>query len=60
MLWAIRLIDLDAFSLLLTFYINKYIHCVGKPHIYQLIIKYLKIFKIFIEEIKKYSKFSVF
>ena len=54
------LFDLDVFSLLLFFYTNKYIHCVRKPHIFQLIIKYLRIFKIFIEEIKKHSKFSVF
>ena len=31
-----------------------------KQHIFQLIIKYLRIFKIFIKEIKKYLKFSIF
>ena len=54
------LFDLVAFSFLLSFYTNKYIHCDRKSHIFQLIIKYLRIFKIFIEEIKKYSKFFVF
>ena len=54
------LFDLDVFSFLLAFYTRKYIHCDRKPHIFQLIIKYLRIFKIFIEEIQKYSKFSVF
>ena len=48
------LFDFDAFSLLLSFYTKKYIRCVRKPYIFQLIIKYLRIFKIFIEEIKKY------
>ena len=31
-----------------------------KEHIFQLIIKYLRIFKIFIKEINKYLKFSIF
>ena len=46
---------LDGFSFLLSFYTRKYIHCYRKPHIFQLIIKYLRIFKIFIEEIKKFN-----
>ena len=45
---------------LVSFYTKKYIDCDQKPHIFLLIIKYLRIFKILIEEIKKYSKFSVF
>ena len=49
----IVLFDLDVFSFLLTFCTKKYIHCDRKPNIFQLIIKYLRIFKIFIEEIKK-------
>ena len=56
------LFDLAIFSFLLTFSTRpySYIHCDQKPHKLRLTIKYLRIFKIFIEENKKYSKFSNF
>ena len=45
---------------LVTFFVINYIHCDRKSHIFRLVIKYLRTFKIFIEEIRKYSKFSLF
>ena len=48
------LFHLDIFGFLFAFYTRNYIHYDQKPHIFRLIIKYLQIFKIFIEEIKKY------
>ena len=47
------LFDLDIFSFLLIFCTRNYIYCDQKPHKLRLIIKYLRTFKIFIEEIKK-------
>ena len=54
------LFDLDIFSFLLTFYTRNYIHCDQKSHAFRLLITFLRIYKIFIEEIKKCSKFSLF
>ena len=53
------LFHFDVFNFLLTFCIRNYIRCDEKPHKFRLINKYLRIFKIFIEEIKK-KNFSFF
>ena len=53
------LFDLDIFSSSLIFCTRNYIQSINL-HTFRLIIKYLQIFKIFIEEIIKYCKFSLF
>ena len=54
------LFDLDIFSFLLIFCTRNYIHCGQNLQTFRLIIKYLQIFKIFIEEIKKIANFPFF
>ena len=54
------LFDLDVFNFLLTFDTRNCIHCDEKPVTFRIIFQYLRTFKIFIEEIKKYCKFSLF
>ena len=45
------------FNFLLTFCTRNYTHCDVKPVTFRLIFKYLRTFKIFIEQNKKYWKF---
>ena len=54
------LFDIDIFNFLLMFCTRNYIHCDQNLQTFRLIIKYLKNFKIFIEEMNKYRKFSLF
>ena len=44
------------FNFLLISCTGNYIHCDEKPVTFRLIFKYLRTFKIFIEDIKKYCK----
>ena len=53
------LFHLDAFNFLLIFYTRNYILCDKKSVAFRLIFEYLRTFKIVIEEIKKYCKFSL-
>ena len=53
------LFHLDLLYFLLIFCTRNYIHCDEKPVTFRLIFKYLRTFKIFIEDIKKYYKFSL-
>ena len=53
------LFHLDIFNFLLPFCTGNYIHYEQKQHTFRLLIKYSLLFKIFIEEIKKYSKFFI-
>ena len=54
------LFHLDVFNFLIIFYTRNYMHCDEKLVTFRLIFKYLRTFKIFIEDIKKYCKFSLF
>ena len=53
------LFHLDVFNFVLISCTRNYIHCDEKPVTFRLIFKYLRTFKIFIEDLKKYCKFSL-